>query len=189
MKGANVFMKFQYVCKDVSVTDAMKKSSEEKLAKFNRYFKAEEINCLITVLIRPNKQKSVEVALSTLDGVYIRAKAVDEDFYNAIDTCVEKLDGQIRKMKTQIDKAKNKQNSLSKNFDLEQIQSDKLEDEDLVILRRKSLSLTPMDEEEALARMDALGHSFFIYLDSATGLVNVLYERDDHGFGVIEVEK
>ena len=46
-----------------------------------------------------------------------------------------------------------------------------------------------MDVEEALTRMDALGHSFFIYLDSSTGLVNVLYEREDKGYGVIEIHQ
>lgn len=49
-------------------------------------------------------------------------------------------------------------------------------------------SLTPMDVDEALARMDALGHKFFIYLDSESGKVNVLYERDDGSYGDIEVE-
>ena len=45
-----------------------------------------------------------------------------------------------------------------------------------------------MDVDEALARMDALGHKFFIYLDSESGKVNVLYERDDGSYGDIEVE-
>ena len=49
-------------------------------------------------------------------------------------------------------------------------------------------SLTPMDVDEALARMDALGHKFFIYLDSESGKVNVLYERDDGSYGDIEDE-
>ena len=60
---------------------------------------------------------------------------------------------------------------------------------DVEIVRHKKLSLAPMDLDEALARMDALGHSFFIYLDSSTGLVNVLYERKDHGYGLIEIDK
>ncbi len=182
-------MKFQYVCKDVSLTPAMKLATEEKLAKFERYFRSEgEVSCVVTILIRPNKVKSVEVALDTQDGIYLRAKAKDNDYYNAVDAVVEKLEGQMRKMKTQLAKA-TKRNSLSENIYLDQIMADEVEDENFEIVRRKSLSLTPMDEEEALARMDALGHSFFIYLDSSTGLVNVIYEREDHGYGVIEIEK
>lgn len=182
-------MKFQYVCKEVSLTPAMRKSCEEKLAKFERYFRSEgEVNCVVTILIRPNRIKSVEVAMSTVDGFYLRAQAKDRDFYNAVDETVEKLEGQMRKIKTQINKS-TKHYSLSENIYLDQIVADEAEEDAFEIVRRKSLSLTPMDEEEALARMDALGHSFFIYLDSATGLVNVIYEREDHGYGVIEIEK
>ncbi|MCR4698103.1 MAG: ribosome-associated translation inhibitor RaiA [Bacilli bacterium] len=182
-------MKFQYVCKEVSLTPAMRKACEEKLAKFERYFRSEgEVSCVVTILIRPNKIKSVEVAMSTVDGFYLRAQAKERDFYNAVDTVVEKLEGQMRKIKTQINKS-TKHNSLSENIYLDQIVADEAEENEFEIVRRKSLSLTPMDEEEALARMDALGHHFFIYLDSATGLVNVIYEREDHGYGVIEIEK
>ncbi len=72
---------------------------------------------------------------------------------------------------------------------MEQIAADEADDVNFEIVKRKTLALTPMDADEALARMDALGHSFFIYLDSTSGLVNVLYEREDHGYGVIEIEK
>lgn len=181
-------MKFQFVCKDVELTKAMKESCEEKLAKFERYLKVEgEPNCVVTILIRPNKVKSVEAALN-VNGVFLRAQAKDQDFYNAVDMVVEKLEGQMRKVKTQLAKS-TKNHSLSQNFYLDQIIAEEKEKDELEIVRKKSLTLTPMDQEEALARMDALGHSFFIYLDSSTGLVNVLYEREDHGYGVIEIEK
>ena len=45
-----------------------------------------------------------------------------------------------------------------------------------------------MDVEEAEARMEALDHSFFIYLDSDSGLVSVLYRRQDGDYGLIEIE-
>ena len=93
----------------------------------------------------------------------------------------------MRKVKTQVAKM-TKHNSLSHNLIMEQIADEEADEAALEVVRHKTLSLAPMDMEEALARMDALGHRFFIYLDSSTGLVNVLYERDDHGYGVIEVE-
>lgn len=114
----------------------------------------------------------------------LRAKTINEDFYNAVDILVEKLEGQMRKVKTQLKKS-SKQKSLSENIRLEQIEEENNAQE---IVKRKKLSLTPMDVDEALARMDALGHKFFIYLDSESGKVNVLYERDDGSYGDIEVE-
>jgi putative sigma-54 modulation protein len=118
----------------------------------------------------------------------LRAEVVHEDLYAAMDLAIDKLQGQMRKVKTQIQKS-NKKNSLAANILMEQIAADEEDEENFEIVRRKTLNLTPMDVDEALARMDALGHSFFIYLDSSTGLVNVLYEREDHGYGVIEIEK
>ena len=179
-------MKFQYVCKDVKMTTAMKQACEDKLSKFEHYFASDNVRCTVRVNI-VQQNKVVEASISS-DGLDLRAKAVDEDFYNALDAISEKLEGQMRKVKTQIQKS-NKKNSLAANILMEQIAADEEDEENFEIVRRKTLNLTPMDVDEALARMDALGHSFFIYLDSSTGLVNVLYEREDHGYGVIEIEK
>src|SRR4029078_7678256 len=43
-----------------------------------------------------------------------------------------------------------------------------------------------MFEEDALARMEELGHQFFVYVDAETERVNVLYKRSDGDFGLIE---
>lgn len=179
-------MKFDYVCKDVVLTDAMKDSCVEKLSKFERYFaNSEEVSCVVRLCVVKGK-KDVEVSI-VADSFNLRAKAYGDDFYTAVDEIVEKLEGQMRKVKTQVAKM-TKHNSLSHNLIMEQIADEEADEAALEVVRHKTLSLAPMDMEEALARMDALGHRFFIYLDSSTGLVNVLYERDDHGYGVIEVE-
>jgi putative sigma-54 modulation protein len=56
------------------------------------------------------------------------------------------------------------------------------------IVKRKNLNLTPMDVEEALCRMEALDHNFFIYLDSASQKTCVIYKRNEGDFGLIEIE-
>ncbi len=179
-------MKIVYVSKDVTLTPSMKEAVEEKLSKFDTYFRSlAEVHCCVTISILPNRQKAVEISMSTT-GVDLRAKTKNEDFYNAIDVLVEKLDGQMRKMKTQLKKA-NKKHSLSENLLMEQVADDGSEDI-AEIVKKKKLSLAPMDVDEALARMDALGHQFFIYLDSSTGFVNVIYERDDGSYGLIEID-
>ena len=103
-----------------------------------------------------------------------------------MDLAIDKLEGQMRKMKTLVDR--NKKKSLTEN-----IRMDLLKEEDVPsaeeIVKRKKLDLTPMDLDEALTRMEALDHSFFIYLDSATGKINVLYVRQDEGYGVIEINE
>ncbi len=178
-------MKITYVSKDVDITPAMKKAVEEKLTKFDSLFRAsDEVHCTVRLSILPNHYKAVEASLST-NGVDLRAKVIADDFYNALDQLVEKLNGQIRKMKTQWKKA-HKTHSLSENFIMDDVSDDVSVAE---IVKKKKLSLAPMDVDEALTRMDALGHNFFIYLDSSTDLVNVIYERDDGTYGLIEIDQ
>ena len=180
-------MRFEYVCKDLKLSEAMKRTCENKFGNFEHYFKGdEESKCLVTISILSN-EKIVEATISN-KSFMLRAKAADEDFYSAVDLACEKLNKQMRKTKTRLTK-NSKKNSLKENLLLEHIISDEYDEESLNIVKKKSLNLAPMDVEEALTRMYALGHSFFIYLDSSTGLVNVLYEREDKGYGVIEIHQ
>ena len=43
-----------------------------------------------------------------------------------------------------------------------------------------------MFEEDAIAEMDELGHSFFVFVNAETERLAVLYRRDDGDFGLIE---
>ncbi len=45
-----------------------------------------------------------------------------------------------------------------------------------------------MDLEEAITRMEALGHSFFLYLDEEDERISVVYKRNDGGYGIIQGE-
>ncbi|MCC6612169.1 MAG: sigma 54 modulation/S30EA ribosomal C-terminal domain-containing protein [Anaerolineae bacterium] len=53
------------------------------------------------------------------------------------------------------------------------------------IVRRKEISVTAMTEQEAVDQMELLGHTFFLFYDSATGSVNVLYKRTTGDYGVL----
>jgi putative sigma-54 modulation protein len=53
------------------------------------------------------------------------------------------------------------------------------------INRRKEVMITAMTEEEAVEQMELLGHSFFLFYDSATGTVNVVYKRQSGNYGVL----
>ena len=50
----------------------------------------------------------------------------------------------------------------------------------------KELVLEPLTEEEALVQIDLLGHDFFAYIDRDTNAVNILYRRDNGGYGLLK---
>ena len=53
----------------------------------------------------------------------------------------------------------------------------------------KRFAIKPMDVEEAVLQMELLGHSFYVFENAEDGEVNVLYQRKDGNYGLIEPER
>ena len=70
------------------------------------------------------------------------------------------------------------------NFDfIEEFENDKEEDE--LIVKRKTIDIKPMDEEEAILQMELLNHDFFVFKNLDEECTSVLYKRKDGKFGII----
>ena len=93
----------------------------------------------------------------------------------------------MRKIKTRMDRSNNRM-SLAESIDFEQVEAEKEPEEKDVVVRAKSYYLQAMDIEEAITRMQALGHDFFLYLDKEDDRISVVYNRRDGGYGVIQAE-
>lgn len=179
-------MKIEVIGKGVAVTDAMRDYASQKLQKLVTFLADSDLNAVVVYKVHPKtSEQSCEVTLTT-PRITLRAKTRGSIAYECLDLCIDKLAGQMRKAKTQFQKSREKDLAAAFSDD---VLTDTDEENDVDVVRVKKLDLVPMDESEAVARMDALGHSFFVYLDAATGLVNVLYSRDDGGFGRIELER
>ena len=120
----------------------------------------------------------------TTEYVLLRAEVVDQDLYNAIDLVIDKLEGQIRKYKTRLNR-KSKDNKLA--FNLASIEPLDDEEED-VLVKTKTITPKPMDMEEAIMQMELIGHSFFVYRDTETDAISIVYRRNDGNYGLIETE-
>lgn len=178
-------MKFNIRGDKLEITDAIGNYVESKLSKLNKYFKDDDLLANVLLRVRGNSQ-IIEVTIPT-DKFILRSEEEDKDLYAAIDLVTDKLERQIRKNKTRL----NKQNVDNKykefNFDYE-IQEDEDTSENELIVKRKKLEMKPMDEEEAILEMNLLGHEFFVYKDMNTDNINVLYKRKDGNYGLIETE-
>lgn len=177
-------MKFQIVGKNIVVTDAIKAAVEKKLSKMDKYFIIDD-NVLCRALVRSYKVGAkVEVTIFT-PHMDFRVEEQDDDLYAAVDKAIDKLEQQMRKLKTRLDR-RNKM-SLGDALMMENIVAEADEEDDKVV-RIKSIFLEPMDLDEAITRMEALNHSFFMYLDSEDNLISLLYHRNDGGYGIIQAE-
>ena len=77
----------------------------------------------------------------------------------------------------------------SYDFNFDSIVLDKDEEkEDKKIVKRKTIEVKPMNEEEAILQMELLGHQFYMYKDSETNKPAVVYKRNDSNYGIIESE-
>lgn len=179
-------MKYLISGKNITVTDSIRAAVEEKLSRMDKYFVInDDVDC--RVLVRSYKVGAkVEVTIFTKEMVF-RAEVKDNDLYAAIDLAIDKLEGQMRKLKTRMDRTK-EADSLGKAIAFENFEEEALEEQNEEIVRTKSIYLTPMSLDEAITRMEALGHTFFLYLDSESNRFSVVYERVDGGYGLIEAE-
>ena len=57
-----------------------------------------------------------------------------------------------------------------------------------IIERNKKFEVLPMDAEEAVTQMELLGHDFFVFLNTSTETINVVYKRKNGNYGLIEPE-
>ena len=179
-------MKYQIVGKNIEVTEGISNALTKKLSKMDKYFLInDDVECRVVVSAHNLAQK-VEVTIF-LPAMTLRAEVANADLYAAIDLAIDKLEGQMRKIKTRMDRS-NSRLSLGKAIDFDQIQEEEKEAAEDVIVRTKSYYLQPMSIEEAITRMEALGHPFFVYLDEEDDRISTVYVRKDGGYGVIQAE-
>ena len=178
-------MKYQIIGKNISVTDAIRDDIERKLRRMDKYFVINDDVLCRAVVRSYTVGAKVEITIFTKQMDF-RAEVKNDDLYAAVDLAVDKLEGQMRKLKTRMDRTK-ESDSLGRALAMENIIEDAEEDKEEIV-RTKSIRLEPMSIDEAITRMEALGHSFFLYLDEEDDEIAVVYRRIDGGYGVIEAE-
>ncbi|MEH7421496.1 ribosome hibernation-promoting factor, HPF/YfiA family [Bacillus thuringiensis] len=180
-------MKFNIRGENIEVTPALKEYVEKKLSKLERYFDTfPEIK--VNLKVYSDKQR-VEVTIPFTD-LLLRAEETNSDMYAAIDLVVDKLERQIRKHKTKVNRKLREKGSVKTNFILPEAVAvlDAVEEDELELVRTKRFDLKPMDVEEAILQMDMLGHNFFVFTNAVTNETNVVYGRKDGKYGLIETK-
>jgi putative sigma-54 modulation protein len=179
-------MKFSIRGEHLEVTEALKDYVEKKLSRLERYFEAplvSEVNVTMNVV---KGMQIIEVSIP-LAGVLLRAEERNSDMYASIDLVVDKLERQIRKLKTKANRKIRQEGGKRDLFRVETATTALLDEEDeFELVRTKSFNLKPMDVEEAILQMNMVGHNFFVFSNMDTSQVNVVYKRNDGKYGLIE---
>ena len=172
-------MKLNIRGEKTNITEAMKTYAEEKIQKLNKYIENnEEITGTILFKVYGPKQK-IEVTIP-LKNYTLRVEEEGQDFYAVIDTSIDKLERQIIKNKTRLSNKRNKGKiDLILDFEPEDENHNK-------IVKRKQVELKPMDEEEAILQMELINHDFYMFKNTETDKMAVVYRRKHGDYGIIE---
>lgn len=171
--------------KNIEVTDALREYVEKRLGKLAKY--VDNLDEAQVALSVEREHHVVEVTIP-LNGMLLRGEEKASDMYASIDLVVEKLEKQINKYKTRI-------NKRSKNQPVRDLTPaggapGRAEEEAdaFRVVRTKRFALKPMPIDEAIMQMNLLGHNFFMFTNAETEEVNVVYRRQDGDYGLIEPE-
>ncbi len=180
-------IKYSIRGENLEVTEAIRDYVVSKLEKIEKYFQADqELDARVNLKVYREKTAKVEVTIP-LGSITLRAEDVSQDMYGSIDLVVDKIERQIRKNKTKIEKKNRVKSGAGKLF-TDAVVEEAMQPQTKVV-RSKTIDLEPMDLDEAILQMDLLAHDFFIYRDAEDNTTNVIYRREDGDIGLLEVKE
>ena len=175
-------MKINITGRKCTPRDSFKDHAEKKLSKVARFF-ADDAEAKVTATVEKTCQ-IVEVTVSSR-GMIFRAEESAQNMNEALDDCIDSIIRQIRRNKTRLEKR-----LRTGNFDAIIAETAEAvdEEEQYEVVRTKAVVLKPESVEEAILQMNLLGHMFYMFRNAETAEINVVYKRNDGGYGVLVPE-
>lgn len=175
-------MKIEFISKISKPTDKFKDIVEKKLDKMSRYF---DDHSKIRVMLKGVRDEFILEVTIFVDGSNIlRGEVNSKDMFSTIDLVIPKLERQIRKYRTRLGR-KIKDDAFDDKFIID---SDAEIDNKIAELARvKSIELKKISVKDAIDEMELLDHDFYVFVNEANGLVNVVYKRQDGNVGLLDL--
>ncbi len=180
--------------RNLNVNKRLEDYVQKKLGRLDRYLphiSDVQINLATEHYKKGGDRSIAQLTVRNTRGTILRAEDKSQtDIFAAVDLVIDKMYRQISRYK---DKRRRRagERFASLEPELAAAEAVPVNEEDDVeepaeIVRRKQISMVPMNEEEAIDQMELLGHDFFVFYNANTGTVNVLYRRQGGGYGLIE---
>jgi putative sigma-54 modulation protein len=174
-------MKIEIVGKDYKVSDKLIEIITKKINKLDKYFSE---HATVKVYCRTeNNTNKMEINIQD-KGMFYRAEASsNENMYSNIDLALPKLEKQIIKHKDKL-QSKMKTDAFVAPY---AFLDKEPEEKESKVVKTKTFDLTPISVEDAELYLDMSDHNFYVFLNEKTMKVNVIYNRNDKDYGLIEV--
>lgn len=186
--------------RNIEITDAIREHVEQKILKAVSHFKhlTNEVDVHLSVAKNPRigANQAAEVTLF-VDGAVVRAEESSENLYASIDLVADKISRQLRKFKEK--RNTRMQGNLGKTTEA-YLNEAPLTDVTHVlntsepqlpeeVIRTKYFAMSPMSVSDALEQLAVIDHDFYMFLNAETEEINVIYERNHGGYGLIQPRK
>ena len=187
----------------IRISEGLDQYTRSRVDRLDRYLPNIAHVGVELAIIRTHRGADIAIAQITVQharGAILRAEE-KMDIENrdtirfAINKAVDKLHRQIdrfkSKRKSKNQKVRDKYRATIAELDAaEDFPVSALADADEAaaqteILRRKQVELIPMNEEEAIEQLELLDHNFYMFMNADSTQVNVLYRRDNGGYGIL----
>ncbi|MBI4512000.1 MAG: ribosome-associated translation inhibitor RaiA [Deltaproteobacteria bacterium] len=196
-------MQFSVTFRHIETSDAVKEYAREKVERIKKYF-PDPIMAHVVLSTERGYQHVADVNIQLHNGLLIKGREITEDMYSSIDLVMAKIERQVRRYKEKIRHHKARAD-LSEIPIAYHVLEEALErpsqpgttpagaDEGVrplekkpVVVKSMQFLARPMTVDEAIMQMNLLENNFFVFRDSQTGQVNVVYRREDSSYGLIE---
>lgn len=180
-------MKTLWLKKDTTITEGMQSYLDKRLERLDKYTNDASIEMKVSLTIHGSKTS--RLPSFSLKGVFlyesqtIVIKEQNSDYYEAVDNMVDKMVRKIIVIQTEKREAIAR---FSRERDRYDIPLESEEGSTDTFQKRKNFELKPMDEEEALLQMEALGHEFFLF-KTPEDTTHLIYTRKNGSYGIIGV--
>lgn len=163
--------------KHIEITDALRSYVTKRVGKLEKY--SDEFQDVTVTLLVEKDRHRVEVT-APIAGMILRGEEETSDMYSSIDMVLEKLERQIDKYRTRINKRMRTKALKDHEGDHPVIE------EDHELVRQKKFPPKPMSVDEAIMQMNMIGHSFYVFTNADTQQINVVYRRKNGDYGLLE---
>ena len=177
--------------KNLTVSDKDRAYIERKMQRLERILddrSEAEVELRLEGNRKVDDSHIVDVTLS-MNGRSIRGSSSASTFKVAADDVIDKLERRtVESRQRPRDRRRSEQvryEEAAMSAPLPE-EPEELSEERSQVVKIKRFAIEPMFEEDAIARMEELGHTFFIFVNAENEQVAVLYRRKDGRYGLIE---
>ena len=175
-------MEYRVITRGLELSDAMKNYIDKKFEKVDRVLKEDDVTSM-EVRIEKDAENYVVKIILNMKGEIINVEEKNSDVYTAIDLVSDALEKRVKKVK---DKMRVRHKSGVRGLAESMMDETKISEEEDQIVSEKRLPLLQMDLEEALLQMETMNHLFLVFRNIDTGEINLLFRKNEKGYGLIE---